>query len=98
MLSDNFKEVEMSNIIEDLYYNNLEPQELQIDITPKLKEKLKILSNKEEQLRERLTAENLELFNDYAMCCTELSCLSCVDAFISGFKIGGRIINETFSN
>ena len=88
----------MSNIIEDLYYNNLEPQELQTDITPKLKEKLRILSNKEEQLRERLTAENLELFNDYAMCCTELSCLSCADAFISGFKLGGKIIYETFEN
>ena len=98
MLSDNFKEVEMSNIIEDLYYNNLEPQELQNDITPKLKEKLRILSSKEEQLRERLTAENLELFNDYAMCCTELSCLSCADAFISGFKIGGKIIYETFED
>ena len=64
MLSNNFKEVEMSNIIENLYYGNIEAQELQTDITPKLKEKLKILSNKEEQLRERLTPENLELFND----------------------------------
>ena len=98
MLSNNFKEVEMSNIIEDLYYGNIEPQELHTAITPKLKEKLRILSNKEEQLRERLTAENLELFNEYAMCCTELSCLSCADAFISGFKIGGKIIHETFSN
>ena len=88
----------MSNIIENLYYNNLEPQELQTDITPKLKEKLRILSNKEEQLRERLTPENLELFNDYAMCCTELSCLSCADAFISGFKIGGKIIYKTFED
>ncbi len=86
----------MSNIIEDLYYGNIEPQELQTDITPKFKEKLRILSNKEEQLRERLTAENLELFNDYTMCCTELSCLSCADAFISGFRIGGRIIHDIF--
>lgn len=95
MLSNNFKEVEMSNIIENLYYNDLDPHE---NITPKLKEKLRILSNKEEQLRERLTAENLDLFNEYAMCCTELSCLSSADAFISGFKIGGKIIYETFSN
>ena len=86
----------MSNIIEDLYYNNLEPQELQTDITPKLKEKLRILSGKEGELRERLTPENLELFNDYAMCCTELSCLSCADAFISGFKMGGKMIYNIF--
>ena len=83
----------MSNIIEDLYYNNLAPIE---NITPKLKEKLRILSGKEEKLRGRLTAENLELFNDYAMCCTELSCLSCADAFESGVKIGGRLIYDIF--
>ena len=88
----------MSHVIENLFYGNIEPQELKTDITPKLKEKLRILSNKEEQLRERLTVENLELFNDYAMCCTELSCLSCADAFISGFKLGGKIIYETFEN
>lgn len=86
----------MSHVIENLFYGNIEPQELKTDITPKLKEKLKILSNKEEQLRERLTAENLELFNDYAMCCTELSCLSCADAFISGFKLGGKLIYDMF--
>ena len=88
----------MSHVIENLFYGNIEPQELKTDITPKLKEKLRILSNKEEQLRERLTAENLELFNDYAMCCTKLSCLSCADAFISVFKIGGKIIYETFED
>ena len=88
----------MLNFLENFYYGNIEPQELQTNITPELKEKLRILSNKEEQLRERLTVENLELFNDYAMCCTELSCLSCADAFISGFKLGGKIIYETFEN
>ena len=39
---------------------------------------------------------NLELFNEYAMCCTELSCLSSADAFISGFKLGARIIHDAF--
>ena len=88
----------MSNIIEDLYYGNIEPQELRTDITPRVKEKLRILSNKEEELRGRLTAENLDLFHDYVMFCTELSCLSSADAFISGFKLGGKIIYETFED
>ncbi len=30
----------MSNIIEELFYGNLEPQELTTEITPKLKKKL----------------------------------------------------------
>ena len=86
----------MTNFIENFYYGNIEPMEIQTNITPELKAKLKVLSEKEEQLRARLTAESLDLFNEYVMCCTEISCLGCADAFISGFKLGGRIIHDTF--
>ena len=37
----------MSNVIEELYYGNLEPQELTTEITPKLKKKLSVLAKKE---------------------------------------------------
>ena len=40
----------MSNVIEELYYGNLEPQELTTEITPKLKKKLSSLAKKEEEL------------------------------------------------
>ena len=33
----------MSNIIEDFYYGNIEPQEVNSELTPKLKKKLKAL-------------------------------------------------------
>ena len=36
----------MSNVIEELYYGNLEPQELTTEITPKLKKKLSQLVKK----------------------------------------------------
>lgn len=34
----------MSNIIEELFYGNLEPQELTTELTPRLKKKLKELT------------------------------------------------------
>ena len=40
----------MSNIIEEFYYGNIEPQELSTEITPKLKKKLSSLVKKEEEL------------------------------------------------
>ncbi len=36
----------MSNIIEELFYGNLEPQELTAEITPRLKKKLSELVKK----------------------------------------------------
>ena len=45
----------MSNIIEALYYGNLEPQEVNSELTPKLKKKLGNLAEKEEQITARLT-------------------------------------------
>ena len=36
----------MSNIIEDFYYGNLEPQEVNSELTPKLKKKLSNIARK----------------------------------------------------
>jgi len=41
----------MSNIIEDFYYGNIEPQEVNSELTPKLMKKLSNLAEKEEQLK-----------------------------------------------
>ena len=47
----------MSNIIEDFYYGNLEPQEVNSELTPKLKKKLSNLAEKEEHLTQDLPAK-----------------------------------------
>ena len=57
----------MSNIIEDFYYGNLEPQEVNSELTPKLMKKLSNLAEKEEQLTARLNGEDKELFQNYAV-------------------------------
>ena len=44
----------MSTFIEDFYYGNIEPQEVNSELTPKLKKKLSNLAEKEEQLTARL--------------------------------------------
>ena len=54
----------MSNFIEDLYYGNIEPQEVNSELTPKLKRKLRNLAEKEEQLTARLNGEDKELFQN----------------------------------
>lgn len=44
----------MSTFIEVFYYGNIEPQEVNTELTPKLKKKLSNLAEKEEQLTARL--------------------------------------------
>ena len=86
----------MSTFIEDFYYGNIEPQEVNSELTPKLKKKLSNLAEKEEQLTTRLTDEDKELFLSYVRDYIEFSTTSNADSFISGFRLGARFTYETF--
>ena len=86
----------MSNIIEDLYYGNLEPQGTQSCLAPELRGKLKRLNGLEDQLRATLSSESKRILDEYIDAYNDFSSCSCADAFISGFKHGARFIHDTF--
>ncbi len=86
----------MSNIIEELFYGNLEPQELTTEITPRLKKKLSELVKKEEELTSKLSEGEKELFANYVLSYNEFSSISNSDSFVSGFRFGARFAYDTF--
>ena len=86
----------MSNIIEELFYGNLEPQELTTELTPKLKKKLSELAKKEEELTSKLSEEEKVLFSNYVSAYNEFSSISISDSFISGFRLGAKFAYDTF--
>ena len=86
----------MSNILEELYYGNIEPQALSSDLSGKLSKKLNTLTEKEEHLTAKLTTEDKELFLDYANTYNEFLSLSNSDSFISGFRLGAKFTYDTF--
>ena len=86
----------MSNIIEELFYGNLEPQELTTELTPRLKKKLKELVNKEEELSSKLSEKEKEMFANYVSAYNEFSSISICDGFVSGFRFGARFAYDTF--
>ena len=88
----------MSNIIEDFYYGNIEPQDVNSELTPKLKKKLNNLAGKEEQLTAMLNGEEKELFLSYVSAYIEFSTTSNADSFISGFRFGAKFTYDTFVN
>ena len=88
----------MSNIIEEFYYGNIEPQELSSEITPKLKKKLSALVKKEEELIAMLPEKEKELFANYVLAYNEFSSIGNSDSFITGFRLGARFTYDTFIN
>ena len=95
-ISSDTEEYIMSNIIEEFYYGNIEPQEVNSELTPKLKKKLSNLAEKEEQLTARLAGEDKELFKNYVRTYIEFSTTSNADSFVSGFRLGARFTYDTF--
>ena len=88
----------MSNIIEDFYYGNIEPQEVNSELTPKLKKKLSQLVKKEEELSAILPQKEKELLSKYVSAYNEFSSISNSDSFISGFRLGAKFTYDTFVN
>ena len=86
----------MSNIIEDLYYGNIEPQEVNSEIAPKLKKSLSELAGKEEHLTSLLADKDKELFTDYVATYIKFSSLCNADSFTVGFRLGARFTYDTF--
>lgn len=86
----------MSNIIEEFYYGNIEPQSLSTEISPKLKKKLSALVKKEEELTEMLSEKEKELFVNYVLAYNEFSSIGNSDSFISGFRLGARFTYDAF--
>ena len=86
----------MNNIIEDMYYGNIEAQESKTHITPILRGKLKDLLSKEEKLSCTISDESKKLLAEYTDAYNEFSCLSCTDSFISGFRFGAKFAYDTF--
>jgi len=86
----------MSNFIEDLYYGNIEPQELSTELSGKIKKKLSNLAEKEKQLTAKLNGEEKEMFLNYVSAYTEFSTMGNADSFMSGFRFGANFTYDTF--
>ena len=86
----------MSGFIEDLYYGNIEAQELSSELGGTLKKKLNTLAKSEEELREKLSAEEKKLFEKYSNSCNEFLSMCTADSFISGFRLGAKFTHDVF--
>ena len=86
----------MGNIIEELYYGNIDPQDHSYCPKTPVKKASDSLNDLEEKLTEQLAGENKELFLRFCNAYAEFMGESELDTFITGFRLGARFMMDTF--
>ena len=84
----------MRNIIEELYYGNIEPVDRDIVRGGTYSHLLQLLTRNEEALTETLTQAQQETFTKFKDCASELNDANELSAFTIGFKLGMRLAVE----
>ena len=80
------------NILEELWYGNIEPAEYDISSSKEYKELLQLISRNEEKLLTTMTDAQKELFTKYADCVREYQVMAECTLFQNSFRLGARIM------
>ncbi len=83
--------------LEDLYYGNLFPHEQCATLNDETKKLLRLLNRNEEKLIATLSDEQKETFEKHKDCHREISEISERQSFITGFKLGAKIVIESMT-
>ena len=84
------------NIIEELYYGNIDPQDRGYCPKSPVKKVSDSLNDLEEKLTEQLTGENKALFLRFCNAYAEFMGECELDTFITGFRLGARFMMDSF--
>ncbi len=85
------------NVLEELYYGNVFPNEKCAELNKQTKELLSLQNRNEEKLMSTLTDEQKETFEKFKDCNREFSEISERQLFILGFKLGAKIVIEAIT-
>ncbi len=84
----------MRKSLEDLYFGNIAPYDKQMAANSKLRRLVKRATDCESQLTERLNEEERELLNTLINAQHEINCITAMENFILGFRLGVRLMAE----
>lgn len=86
----------MCQILEELYRGRLIPHEKPMTPSPEFKKAVKELEKLETQLKEKLDAQGLSILDVYNNAHDDVNAACCLEAFIEGFRLGGRFMLALF--
>lgn len=88
----------MANFIEELFYNNINPQARMVRNGSDLQKQMEILADCEERLTSKLTGDDKKAFLAFVNAVGEVQAESQLDSFIIGFRLGARFAFDTFAD
>lgn len=88
----------MSNIIEDFYYGNIDPQARSTNQNKTVQKQMKALMLNEDFLTENLSGESKMKFLEFCNAWSVVNGESNLDSFIMGFRLGAKFTYDTFVN
>ena len=88
----------MKNFIKELYYGNIDPQARGFKNGSYRKKQMTILSESEALLTEKLTGDEKKAFLSFINTSNSILAQSELDSFMVGFRLGTRLILDTFVN
>lgn len=84
----------VTNVLEEFWYGNLEPAEYDTSPNPEYKELLHLISRNEEKLLATMTDDQKDLFSRYQNCVREFQAIAECLLFQNSFRLGARIMLE----
>ncbi|MCL2342861.1 MAG: hypothetical protein FWC62_03055 [Firmicutes bacterium] len=84
------------NILEALYYGNIIPFEKHFERVPEFTKCVEAISDREEKLLSLLDEEQQRLLTELIEAESSLSCLSELEHFVEGFRLGAAFMLDTF--
>ena len=91
-------QVKQMNTIQDLYYGRISPYEMSISATPEYQKLKALATQNEDLLRETLSDEQKELLEKLTENITDISSISERDMFITGFRLGVKLMIDVMSD
>ena len=82
------------NILEELWYGNLDPAEYDACPDEEYKELVRLISRNEEKLLATMTDAQKELFTRYTDCVREYQAIAECLLFQNSFRLGARVMLE----
>ncbi len=86
----------MKNMIEELYYGNIDPQGCGFEEDESVQRDMKTIRENEDYLSDTLSGEEKKRFLDYADAWAAFNGESTLAAFIAGFRLGARFTYDAF--
>lgn len=84
------------NIIEELFFGNIDPNNLQIDRDLQYSKAMKVVDSIEDSLAERLEGREQKQYLDLVNAYGEILGITSVENFVNGFRIGARFALDMF--